>query len=77
MVRLIPKVIDGKRVWAEDAPEVCGRGHDQLVPTWDQCPACGEMVRLWNCRATEQGERCAEVLVDPEHVHREPYTGPS
>jgi hypothetical protein len=69
MVRLVRKVVDGRATWAEDAPEVCGRGHAGLVPTWGACPACGVMVRLWNCTAVEDGERCAEALVDPEHVH--------
>jgi hypothetical protein len=69
MVRLIPKVINGKRVWAEDAPELCGDGHDQLIPGWGPCPACGQMLRRWTCRAVEAGRRCDEVLVDPEHVH--------
>jgi predicted RNA-binding Zn-ribbon protein involved in translation (DUF1610 family) len=67
MVRLIPKVINGKRVYAEVAPEVCVHGHAELLPGWDQCPTCGEMVRLWRCRAVEDGQRCTEV--DDEHVH--------
>lgn len=66
MVRLIPVVRKGKTVWIEDAPVACGEGHRELVPTHSGCPACGEPVRLWRCRA--QG-CAAPVLVDDEHVH--------
>lgn len=70
MVRLIRKVIKGVPTWAEDAPTACPRGHEgALVPTWGRCPDCDEMVRLWKCRAVEDGGPCGEVLVDDEHVH--------
>jgi hypothetical protein len=49
MVELIPKVVDGKRVWAEVAPELCGNDHDQLIPGWGPCPTCGQMLRRWTC----------------------------
>jgi hypothetical protein len=65
MVRLIPVEVNGKTVWVEDAPTVCPAGHEQLVPTWSVCPQCGDLVRLWKCRAGG----CAEVLIDDEHVH--------
>lgn len=66
MVRLIPVERRGKVVLVEDAPKQCGEGHEQLVPTWGACPVCGEMVRLWPCRA----EGCAApTQYDDEHVH--------
>ncbi len=70
MVRLIPTVIGGKRVWAEDAPQACPRGHRQLRPGRGPCPTCGDMVRVWECSAVDADVRCREALVDDEHVHR-------
>jgi hypothetical protein len=63
MVRLIP---DGRGGWREDAPATCLAGHAELVPNWEPCPGCGDMVRTWPCRAEGCG---AELLVDDEHVH--------
>lgn len=70
MVRLVLKVIKGVPTWAEDAPMVCPNRHEGgLAPGWGPCPDCGEMVRLWTCRAVEGGGACGEVLVDDAHVH--------
>jgi hypothetical protein len=65
VVRLIPVERGGKTVWEEDAPSHCPAGHSELVPTTGGCPACGEPVRLWRCRA----DGCDATMVDDEHVH--------
>lgn len=66
MVRLIPVERRGKVTWVEDAPTECAQGHRELVPTWGPCPDCGEMLRLWVCRA---GGCTAPDQVDDEHAH--------
>jgi hypothetical protein len=67
MVRLIPVEVNGKIVWAEDAPDACAGGHP-VNPGWTSCPDCGYGVRVWRCR-----ERCgAPQLYDDEHVHGRP-----
>lgn len=66
MVRLIPVTLKGKTVWVEDAPKQCGEGHEQLVPTQDGCPTCGDPVRQWVCRAAGCA---APAQIDDEHEH--------
>ncbi len=70
-MRLIRTTVKGKPAWAEQAPEACFEGHTELRPG-SGCPECGvRRVRKWTC------DVCGEVLVDPDHVHRDGPLPPS
>jgi hypothetical protein len=62
MVRLIRKLVKGRIVWVEDAPDSCGNGDRPVLPGLSTCPTCRYAQRVWSCR-----ERCGGTQYDPDH----------